>query len=62
MMLLNYTIAYGKAGPTQAALQTQSIFLLLLEIMFLAKLPTTLQTLGMALGITGALVMSLGHK
>ena len=51
--LLNEAIVHGKAGPSQALVEIQSIWLLFLEVFFMNKIPTNDQTIGFFVGIFG---------
>lgn len=41
-VLVNESIVHGKAGPTSALCEVQSLWLLVLEVYFLGKIPTVL--------------------
>lgn len=51
--LLNEAIIHGRAGPSQALCEVQSIWMLFLEVAVLGKLPSGFQSVGFILGIVG---------
>ncbi|TNV78815.1 hypothetical protein FGO68_gene5254 [Halteria grandinella] len=51
--LLNEAIIHGRAGPSQALCEVQSIWMLFLEVAVLGKLPSRFQSVGFVLGIVG---------
>ncbi len=50
-------VAHGKAGPSQALVNVQVIWQLILEIAIHQKYPGAIQIVGMAVGILGAIVI-----
>lgn len=58
--LVNEAIVHGKAGPTSALCEVQSLWLLVLEIVILGKLPNYMQTIGFILGIIGGSFIAFG--
>jgi len=60
VITLNIAVAYGKAGPSQALVQIQVIVQLVFEILVFGLVPNWLQFVGMAMGVAGACVISLG--
>jgi drug/metabolite transporter (DMT)-like permease len=58
--LVTESIVHGKAGPTSALCEVQSLWLLLLEILISKKVPNVLQMVGFALGIVGGTFIAFG--
>ena len=56
--LINEAVVHGKAGPSQALTESQSLFLLLLEIIILGSIPNYLQVIGFTFGIIGGLFIT----
>ena len=59
---VNESIVHGKAGPTSALCEVQSLWLLALEIIFLKKVPSPLQIVGFAMGIIGGGLIAFGPE
>jgi drug/metabolite transporter (DMT)-like permease len=51
--LLNEAIIHGKAGPSSALVESQSLWMLTLEVTILSRWPTEYQASGFALGVIG---------
>ena len=51
--LLNEAIIHGKAGPSSALVESQSLWMLTLEVTILARWPTEYQAIGFAFGVIG---------
>lgn len=60
--VLTEAIAYGKGGPSYALHEIQSIIALILEIIFLNKVPSTLQIVGFAVGFVGGSLIAFQAK
>ena len=55
VFLINEAVVHGKAGPSQALTESQSLFLLVLEITVLGKIPNYIQVIGFTFGVVGGL-------
>lgn len=53
--LLSEAIVHGRAGPSQALCESQSLWMLALEVAVLHKVPNEWQVIGFVLGLTGGL-------
>ena len=56
--LLNEAIVYGKAGPSSALCESQSLWLLVLEVIILGKFPNVVQVIGFSVGMIGGLFIA----
>jgi len=50
---------YGKAGPAQALMEMQSVWQLVLEMIVYGNIPTYLQGVGMAIALSGSVVVAV---
>lgn len=60
--LLNEAVIHGKAGPSQALVESQSLWMLFLEVFFLGEMPNELQVIGFVLGLSGGLCIACDLK
>jgi drug/metabolite transporter (DMT)-like permease len=60
--MVNEAIVHGKAGPTSALCEIQSLWLLVLEVFILGKVPNFLQIIGFSLGIFGGSFIAFGSS
>ena len=51
--LITEAVVYGKAGPAHALTEVQSLYVLILEVLVLGKIPNTLQMVGFVFGFIG---------
>ncbi len=51
-------VVNGKAGPASALIEIQSLVLLMLEIIFMDKIPNIIQVIGFILGMMGGLFIA----
>jgi drug/metabolite transporter (DMT)-like permease len=56
--LLNEAVIHGKAGPSQALVESQSLWMLFLEVFFLHEMPNEMQVVGFVLGLSGGLCIA----
>ena len=60
--LLYEAVTYGKAAPAQALNNTSTLFDLLLEIIFLSKVPTTTQLVAFTIGVIGSFMIAFESR
>jgi len=51
---------YGKAGPSQALMELQSVFQLLMEIALFGRVPNIIETGGMVFALIGTFTIAIG--
>lgn len=54
-----YSATFGLAGPASAMVQSQCVVQTILAAVFLGDIPKTLDVVGIACAITGAIIMSV---
>ena len=56
--LITEAVIHGKAGPTQALVECQTLWCLFLEVTILSKVPNTIQLVAFLFGIIGGLCIA----
>jgi drug/metabolite transporter (DMT)-like permease len=60
--LITEAVVYGKAGPAHALTEVQSLYVLILEVLVLGKIPNTLQMIGFVFGFVGGAFIAFESK
>ncbi len=60
--LITEAVVYGKAGPAHALTEVQSLYVLILEVVVLGKVPNVLQMVGFVFGFVGGAFIAFESK
>jgi drug/metabolite transporter (DMT)-like permease len=62
IVALNLAYTLGPMGPVAALVALTSVFLTIIQSIQLHRLPHWMEVLGMLLGLTGALIITIGSR
>ena len=60
--LITEAVVYGKGGPAHALTEVQSLYVLILEVIILGKIPTMNQVVGFTFGFVGGACIAFESK
>jgi drug/metabolite transporter (DMT)-like permease len=60
--LITEAVVYGKGGPAHALTEVQSLYVLILEVVILGKIPSIKQVIGFTFGFVGGACIAFESK
>lgn len=60
IVLINYSVSVGIAGPASALANLAAVFQTLLDFFLLGQVLNVMQIVGLVVGLTGAMVLAIG--
>jgi len=60
--LITEAVVYGKGGPAHALTEVQSLYVLVLEVLILGKIPSMKQVIGFTFGFVGGACIAFESK